>query len=168
MKTTNLKQTLARLTMIVVLACATTFVVKAQNIDYKKIAKMPGVEYTHISEFMAKLGIDKALVNIEVGEEKLGLKKFKGMHVIETENRESIKKILDIFKDIISGKDKKAEVLLNTIDDDEVVYIIRYTENEKKKEYTTYIITHEDEGKEGEELTIVAVRGELHLGELTE
>lgn len=162
MKTTNLKQTLARLTMIVVLACATTFTVKAQNIDYKKIAKMPGVEYTYISPGMSKMGLSEVLDEHDVDKIGTSLKNFRGMHVIETENRASIKKILAIFKDMISGKDKRAEILLNSFEKDETVYIIRYTEDEKANLYTTYIISHEKEGMNDEELSVVAVKGEFH------
>lgn len=161
MKTTNLKQTLARLTMIVVLACATTFAVKAQNIDYKKIAKMPGVEYTYTdvefeAGFILGFGTDEKQ-NTFLDE----ITEFREMHGIETENRSSIRKILDIFKDIINGKDKKAKLLLKTIDEDEEVIIIKYTEDAKKGLYTIYIISHEKEDRDDEELSILAIKGKF-------
>lgn len=161
MRTINLKQTLARLTMIVVLACATTFAVKAQNIDYKKIAKMPGVEYTYTdvefeAGFMLGFGIDEKQ-NSFLDD----ITEFRQMHVIETENRSSIRKILDIFKDIINGKDKKAKLLLKTIDEDEEVIIIRYAEDSKKGLYTIYIISHEKEDRDDEELSILAIKGKI-------
>jgi len=143
------------LSLVVLLSVASA---NAQSTDFEKMAKIKGVDYTHVDKETIKLSAKQGkglqlgeMVNIGSdadGEEFLN--QFDDVKVFKCEDKGSIKKFLKMAQKLLEGKEW--EPLIDTKGDDGEILKIYLSKNGERS--TNVILAVEDE-----EANLVVING---------
>ena len=137
----------------------------ASNKDFKKLAKINGVEHVHIGKFLISLAAKNG-ENINLGEniivgDKSGniLKKIDSIDVYTSEEKNTIEQLSQHVRSILDGNGW--ESLINMTDEDGEK--VKIYQNQHGK-HTTVIIFTEEDG----EASLVVIDGKLDMAQLME
>ena len=137
----------------------------ASNKDFKKLAKIEGVEHVHVGKFLLNLAAKNG-ENVSFGEnisigDKSGniLKKIDTIDVYTSEERNSAEQLSQYVRNILDGN--SWEPLINMTDEDGEK--VKIYQNQQGK-HTTVIIFAE----EGNEASLVVIDGKLNMAQLME
>ena len=137
----------------------------ASNKDFKKLAKINGVEHVHIGKFLINLAAKNG-ENINLGEniivgDKSGniLKKIDTIDVYTSEEKKTIEQLSQHVRSILDGNGW--EPLINATDEDGEK--VKIYQNQKGK-YTTVIIFTEEDG----EASLIVIDGKLDMAQMME
>jgi len=137
----------------------------ASNKDFKKLAKIDGMEHVHIGKFLLKLAAKNG-GSIDFGENmsfvgKSGniLKKIDSIDVYTSEEKKTIEQLSQHVRSILDGNGW--EPLINATDEDGEKVKIYLHQNGK---HTTVIIFAE----ENDEASLVVIDGKLDMAQLME
>ena len=133
--------------------------------DFKKLAKIEGVEHVHIGKFLIKLAAKNG-ENINLGEniiigDKSGniLKKIDAVDIFTSEEKNTIEQLSQHVRSILDGNGW--EPLINATDEDGQK--VKIYQNQHGK-HTTIIIFAEEES----EASLVIIDGKLDMAQLIE
>ena len=137
----------------------------ASNKDFKKLAKIDGVEHVHIGKFLLNLAAKNG-GRVDFGENmsfvgKSGdiLKKIDTIDVYTSEEKKTIEQLSQHVRSILDRKGW--ESLINATDEDGEM--VKIYQNQKGK-HTTVIIFAEEDG----EASLVVIDGKLDMAQLME
>ena len=137
----------------------------ASNKDFKKLAKINGVEHVHIGKFLLSLAAKNGESvnfgdNIVIGDKSGNiLKKIDTIDVYTSEEKKTIEQLSQHVRSILDGNDW--EPLITATDEDgEKVKIYQH----KKGKHTTVIFFAEEDG----EASLVVIDGKLDMAQLME
>ena len=137
----------------------------ASNKDFKKLAKIEGVEHVHVGKFLINLAAKNGESvnfgdNIAIGDKSGNiLKKIDTIDVYTSEEKNSAEQLSQCVRSILDGKDW--EPLINATDEDGEK--VKIYQNQKGK-HTTVIIFTEEDG----EASLVVIDGKLDMAQLME
>ena len=147
---------------VLVFVCASA---NAQSVNFDELAKIKGVEYTHVSKDMIKLAAQQGKglhvgdmeLNLGVGEGEEFLNQFDDVKVFTCEQKGSIKKFKKTALNLLKGQ--QWEPLLETTGDEgEIVKIYLY----KNGEHSTNVIL----SVEDEEANLVVINGTFDFAKM--
>jgi hypothetical protein len=162
-KTFNPLKAMKKLAICVALTlvCASA---NAQNKVFDKLAKMKGVEYTHVDKEMIKLAAKQGeglhvgeVVNLGQGEGEEVLNQFDDVKVFVCDKGGDIKKFQKVALKLLKGKEW--EPLIDTKGDDGEIVKIYLS---KKGEQSTNVILAIEE----DETTLVVISGTFDLSKM--
>ena len=137
----------------------------ASNKDFKKLAKIDGVEHVHIGKFLMNLAAKNG-GSVDLGENmsfvgKSGdiLKKIDTIDVYTSEEKKTIEQLSQHVRSILDGNGW--EPLINATDEDGEK--VKIYQNQHGK-HTTVIIFAEEDG----EASLVVIDGKLDMAQLME
>ena len=137
----------------------------ASNKDFKKLAKIEGVEHVHVGKFLLNLAAKNG-GNIDLDENiaiggKSGniLKKIDTIDVYTSEEKNSAEQLSQCVRSILDGKDW--EPLINATDEDGEK--VKIYQNQQDKHTTVIIFAEEDS-----EASLVVIDGKLDMAQLME
>ena len=137
----------------------------ASNKDFKKLAKINGVEHVHIGKFLLNLAAKNG-GRVDFGENmsfvgKSGdiLKKIDSIDVYTSEEKKTIEQLSQHVRSILDGNGW--EPLINATDEDGEK--VKIYQNQKGK-HATVIIFAEEDG----EASLVVIDGKLDMAQLME
>lgn len=137
----------------------------ASNKDFKKLAKIDGVEHVHIGKFLLNLAAKNG-GSVDLGENmsfvgKSGdiLKKIDTIDIYNSEEKKTIEQLSQHVRSILDGNGW--EPLINATDEDGEK--VKIYQNQKGK-YTTVIIFTEEDG----EASLIVIDGKLDMAQLME
>ena len=159
MKLTSMKRII--LSLIVLLSAAS---VNAQSTNFDELAKIKGVEYTHIGKEMIQLAAKQGkglnvgdMVKLGNGEGEEFLNKFEDVKVFTCEKKGSVKKFKKTALKLLKGQEW--EPLLDTQGDDGEMVKIYLSKNGEHS--TNVILTVEDE-----EANLVVISGTFDFAKM--
>ena len=155
--------------LIMVALCAaimlTSTGANASNKDFKKLAKIEGVEHVHVGKFLLNLAAKNGESvsfgeNISIGDKSGNiLKKINTIDVYTCEKKNTIEQLSQHVRNILDGNDW--EPLINMTDEDgEKVKIYQ----KQQGKHTTVIIFAEEDG----EASLMVIDGKLDMAQLME
>ena len=137
----------------------------ASSKDFKKLAKIEGVEHVHIGKFLLNLAAKNG-ESVNIGDDitftgKSGdiLKKINTIDVYTSEEKNSAEQLSKLVRSILDGNDW--EPLINATDEDGEK--VKIYQNQHGK-HTTVIIFAEEDG----EASLVVIDGKLDMAQLME
>ena len=137
----------------------------ASSKDFKKLAKIDGVEHVHIGKYLLKLAAKNG-GSVDFGENmtfvaKSGdiLKKIDTIDVYTSEEKKTIEQLSQHVRSILDGNDWEP-LITATGEDREKVKIYQH----KKGKHTTVIFFAEEDG----EASLVVIDGKLDMAQLME
>ena len=137
----------------------------ASNKDFKKLAKIEGVEHVHVGKFLLNLAAKNGESvsfgeNISIGDKSGNiLKKINTIDVYTSEEKKTIEQLSQHVRNILDGNDW--EPLINMTDEDgEKVKIYQ----KQQGKHTTVIIFAEEDGK----ASLMVIDGKLDMAQLME
>jgi len=137
----------------------------ASNKDFKKLAKIEGVEHVHVGKFLLNLAAKNGESvsfgeNISIGDKSGNiLKKINTIDVYTSEKKNTIEQLSQHVRNILDGNDW--EPLINMTDEDgEKVKIYQ----KQQGKHTTVIIFAEEDG----EASLMVIDGKLDMAQLME
>jgi hypothetical protein len=137
----------------------------ASNKDFKKLAKIEGVEHVHVGKFLLKLAAKNGESvsfgeNISIGDKSGNiLKKIDTIDVYTSEEKNSAEQLSQYVRNILDGNGW--EPLINMTDEDGEK--VKIYQNQQGK-HTTVIIFAEEEN----EASLVVIDGKLDMAQLME
>jgi hypothetical protein len=137
----------------------------ASNKDFKKLAKIDGVEHVHIGKFLLNLAAKNGESvnfgdNINIGGKSGNiLKKIDTIDVYTSEEKKTIEQLSQHVRSILDGNGW--EPLINATDEDGEK--VKIYQNQHGK-HTTVIIFSEEDG----EASLVVIDGKLDMAQLME
>ena len=137
----------------------------ASNKDFKKLAKIDGVEHVHIGKFLLSLAAKNGKSvnfgdNINIGDKSGNiLKKIDAIDVYTSEEKKTIEQLSQHVRSILDGNDWEP-LITATGEDGEKVKIYQH----KKGKHTTVIFFAEEDG----EASLVVIDGKLDMAQLME
>lgn len=137
----------------------------ASNKDFKKLAKIEGVEHVHIGKFLLNLAAKNGESvnfgdNIVIGDKSGNiLKKIDTIDVYTSEEKETAEQLSQHVRSILDGNGW--EPLINMTDEDGEK--VKIYQNQKGK-HTTVIFFAEEDG----EASLVVIDGKLDMAQLME
>ena len=146
---------------VLVFVCASA---NAQNTNFEELAKIKGVEYTHVNKDMIRLAAQQG-EGLHVGEKiNLGddsggefLNQFDDVKVFTCEQKGSIKKFKNTALDLLKGQEW--EPLIDTKGDEGEIVKIYLSKNGERS--TNVILAIEDE-----EANLVVINGTFDLAKM--
>ena len=149
------------LSLVVLLSVASA---NAQSTNFEKMAKIKGVEFTHVDKKMIMLAAKQGkglhvgeVVNLGTdGEGEEFLNQFDDVKVFQCEDKGSIKKFLKTAQKLLEGKEW--EPLIDTKGDDGEILKIYLSKN---GEHSTNVIL----AVEDEEANLVVINGSFDMAE---
>lgn len=146
---------------MLVLMCASA---NAQSMNFEKLAKIKGVEYTHVSKDMIKLAAQQGkglhvgeMINLGDGEGEEFLNQFDDVKVFTCEQKGSIKKFKKTALNLLKGR--QWEPLLETTGDEGEIVKIYLSKNGEHS--TNVILSIEDD-----EANLVVIDGTFNLAKM--
>ena len=137
----------------------------ASSKNFKKLAKIEGVEHVHVGKFLLNLAAKNG-GNIDLGENiaiggKSGniLKKIDTIDVFTSEEKNSAEQLSQYVQSILDGNDW--EPLINATDEDGEK--VKIYQNQQGKHTTVIIFAEEDS-----EASLVVIDGKLDMAQLME
>ena len=146
---------------VLVFVCASA---NAQSTNFEKLAKIKGVEYTHVSKDMIKLAAQQGkglhvgeMINLGDGEGEEFLNQFDDVKVFTCEQKGSIKKFKKTALNLLKGR--QWEPLLETTGDEGEIVKIYLSKNGEHS--TNVILAIEDE-----EANLVVINGTFDFSKM--
>ena len=137
----------------------------ASSKDFKKLAKIEGVEHVHVGKFLLNLAAKNGESvnfgdNIAIGDKSGNiLKNINTIDVFTSEEKNSAKQLSQYVQSILDGKDW--ESLIDAKDEDGEK--VKIYQNQQGKHTTVIIFAEEDD-----EASLVVIDGKLDMAQLME
>lgn len=163
-------QNIMRTLLVKVALCATVLfaptTAKAQEAEFKELAKIEGVEHTDINKSLLELAAKNGADILSLGEnfsisDKSGkiLEKIDKFDLYTAEDKKSAEQLKNAVRNILNGKGWEPLIDVND-EDGEKLKIYQY---QKGKHTTVAILTEEDD-----ETGLIAITGKINIAKLIE